>query len=617
MSVTTNTTTGTGSSSAMYLATTTVTSGTLMNMTQGTSTFSGTGLIMNFGATAGSFTGNFADMQVNGTSKITISRGTTTASGSTAIAGLFEDLTLTNGTVSGFQFGNRLVATVNGATAGTEVGQFIRMIDNTTLDSGQTVRGLEVQAFSGTNVNGINTGIASYGYTFGIQGTTTAQGASQATPAAVYADLDNGTDATTKTRGNAIRAYTNDATSATLVQFYQETSAFTGAGLQMDFGNSGGTYAGNFIDLKVNGTSKFTITENGTTTIASSDLGNGTAGPVITVGRNSNGTNTGAGSINLLSKAGTAGYIWQDAAGNVRINTSAPSNANDTSGTVLGAQTSTRETKQDIEEYTDFGAALQMVADAPLHSFRYIKDVEGYGKDSPLAKSRIGYIADEVPGLFMWGNTIDQVSVNGILMASVKELNNQVKDLQMTTPTLGQEKIVMKEQLYLSEDSVGQVKILAGSKLAHVTFNKPYEFQPIPTVTPIGINRTFYGVDNITTSGFDVIIDDELSTDIIFNWHAFAGEQAKLFVSDGSVQSITVNLQIQPIVENINSDSDTGPSEDESSNSNNSTEEFNSDQLEENNTTDNIEESVEPDITSDQSSDQSSGVGNDQEVLAN
>ena len=172
--------------------------------------------------------------------------------------------------------------------------------------------------------------------------------------------------------------------------------------------------------------------------INSSDLGNGVAGPVITLGRNTNATNTGAGSINFLSKGGTAGYVWQDAAGKIRINTAAPTNALDTNGTVLGDQTSTRDTKQDIADYTDYANALKMVTDAPLHTFRYIKEVQGYGTDSPLAKTRIGYIADEVNPMFMVGNSIDQVSVNGLLIASVKELNIKIEDLakaKLNSPT--------------------------------------------------------------------------------------------------------------------------------------------------------------------------------------
>ncbi len=170
--------------------------------------------------------------------------------------------------------------------------------------------------------------------------------------------------------------------------------------------------------------------------IGSSDLGNGIAGPVLTLGRNTNATNAGAGSINFLKKDGTSGYVWQDAAGNMRINTSAPITTNDTAGTVIGAQTSTRNTKQDITDYTDYDAALSMVTNAPLHKFRYINEVNGYGSDSPLAKTRIGFIADEVDPAFMVGNVIDQVSVNGILMASIKDLDLKVKNISLNDPSL-------------------------------------------------------------------------------------------------------------------------------------------------------------------------------------
>ena len=114
----------------------------------------------------------------------------------------------------------------------------------------------------------------------------------------------------------------------------------------------------------------------------------------------------------------------------MRIHTSAPTTVNDTAGTVIGSQTSIRDSKQDIGDYNDYSEALNMVLNAPLHTFRYKNEVKGYGENSPLAKIRIGYIADEVNPIFMVGNSIDQVSVNGLLMASVKELNLKIKKLE-------------------------------------------------------------------------------------------------------------------------------------------------------------------------------------------
>lgn len=294
--------------------------------------------------------------------------------------------------------------------------------------------------------------------------------------------------------------------------------------------------------------------------IGSSDLGNGAAGPIITLGRNNNGTNTGAGSINFQSKGGTAGYVWQDNAGNVRINTSAPSNANDTAGVVIGTQTSTRNTKQDITDYTDYAAALNMVTSAPLHTFRYIKDVQGYGINSLLAKPRIGYIADEVSADFMWGNSIDQVSVNGILMASVKALNTKITDLQTAQTTSSQggqitanpnlfssnTPIVLQSQLYLNEDNVGQAKILAGQTSVRVNFTKPYEYLPIVTTTPNSRVGSEYWIDDKDSTGFTIYIDTESSNDVVFDWHSFAGQSAKLFVSSGEQENINIVVVNQP-----------------------------------------------------------------------
>ncbi len=315
---------------------------------------------------------------------------------------------------------------------------------------------------------------------------------------------------------------------AAAIRFF--TAGNPGATGFISFGryqNSSTTF-GDYMTLNVGGGFSPTI-----------DAGNGAAGPVLTIGRNANGTNTGAGSINFQSKSGTAGYVWQDNSGNMRINTSAPTNALDTSGTVIGTQASVRSAKQDIMDYTDYGAALQMVADAPLHTFRYIKEVEGYGSDSPLAKERIGFIADEVPGAFMWGNSIDQVSVNGILLASVKALNNKIdavgaSALPMGQPNLADTPIVLKSQLYLSGDSIGQAKILEGDTSVRVTFDKAYQYDPIVTVTPNGRVGSEYWVDDKDSTGFTIYIDDEANHSITFDWHAFASPTPKLSVSSGT-----------------------------------------------------------------------------------
>jgi len=178
--------------------------------------------------------------------------------------GLVIDGNLNNATASGFVYGSRFIDSVVSGTAGTHDGVFVRTQDDTTLNSGQVVRGLEVQAWSGSNTNGTNIGIDAYGKTYGISGTIDASAAGVSVPAAVFAYLQN-TGATST--GNAIRAYSDKATGATLVSVFQETSAFTGTGLMLDIGNTGtggGSFAsGNFVSLKNAGSQKFHIASTG------------------------------------------------------------------------------------------------------------------------------------------------------------------------------------------------------------------------------------------------------------------------------------------------------------------------------------------------------------------
>jgi hypothetical protein len=178
--------------------------------------------------------------------------------------GLVVDSNLNNSTSSGFVYANRLINRVVSGTAGTHEGLFVRIQDDTSLTTNQVVKGLDVQAWNGSNTGGTNIGLDAYGKTFGVAGTTDALASSVSSPAAVFAYLQN-TSATST--GNAIRAYSDKATGATLVSVYHESSHFTGTGLMIDLGNvgtgSGDFASGNFVSLKNSGTQKFHINSAG------------------------------------------------------------------------------------------------------------------------------------------------------------------------------------------------------------------------------------------------------------------------------------------------------------------------------------------------------------------
>jgi hypothetical protein len=158
------------------------------------------------------------------------------------------------------QVGNRFVV-LNAPTAtNTAVGTLVRMNDNTVLSN--NVIGLEVIANGGSNTWGRNTAIRGTGATFGVAGFTSGLAGGSSTPAALYGE------STGTTLGDVLRLYSSSLTTASSVaQFFQETSAFSGTGLLMNFGKGGGSFTGNFLDLQVNDNSRFRVTYGGTTTI--------------------------------------------------------------------------------------------------------------------------------------------------------------------------------------------------------------------------------------------------------------------------------------------------------------------------------------------------------------
>lgn len=197
---------------------------------------------------------------------ITIER---TGLSGTTTAGITQYLTFANSVASAQQFGNNTyMRTTNTATT-TLVGSILRIEDSTTY--GNTVRGLEVQTERGNNTLGENTAISGFARTFGVRGVTEGNAGATFEPAGVYGET-RGT-----TQGNALRGYSSSITTAALLKLFQDTSTFTGTGLLMNFGNSGGSFssttASRFIDLQNAGTSRFTVGAYGMLTIGDGTMG--------------------------------------------------------------------------------------------------------------------------------------------------------------------------------------------------------------------------------------------------------------------------------------------------------------------------------------------------------
>jgi len=96
-------------------------------------------------------------------------------------------------------------------------------------------------------------------------------------------------------------------------------------------------------------------------------------GSNLLLGRNTNASTPAAGFLQLTTKSDVVQKVWADAANNLRIGTTLPTSAQDTSGTVVGTQTSSLDTKDVIEGVTDIAdvlAAVQRGAEA-VRRFTY------------------------------------------------------------------------------------------------------------------------------------------------------------------------------------------------------------------------------------------------------
>ncbi|OQB19796.1 MAG: hypothetical protein BWY14_00169 [Parcubacteria group bacterium ADurb.Bin192] len=117
------------------------------------------------------------------------------------------------------------------------------------------------------------------------------------------------------------------------------------------------------------------------------------------------------------------------------------------------------------------------------------------------------------------------------------DTNLEVVDLAVSN-AIFEGNVTVMGHVTLSRDAVGQAMILTGEDRVTVSFEVPYDELPIVTVTPFGAKRMDYGVENVSLTGFDIVIDPIQYQDIIFNWHAFGNREAKVFVSNGTTLEI-------------------------------------------------------------------------------
>lgn len=189
------------------------------------------------------------------------------------------------------------------------------------------------------------------------------------------------------------------------------------------------------------GDERFKMTSSASTAVLK--IGGGTlfgtgnvTGAIVQVTNNGSG-NGAAGNLNLMSKNGANNYIWADASsapGQLRISTAPPDEdgtPSDTSGTVVGTQTSTRDTKNilGLSSVTPRNA-LDAILAAPVYDFTYkggsyngTKFVGMTVEDSPW----IGMDPDEQ---HPHGRSFNPVTFAGYTVQAIKALKAEIDALR-------------------------------------------------------------------------------------------------------------------------------------------------------------------------------------------
>lgn len=192
---------------------------------------------------------------------------------------------------------------------------------------------------------------------------------------------------------------------------------------------------GGAVDIGANGTTT-TIYAN-TTLVGSVSVTSSSGGITMTDASLTPGTivmgyaddtNGAAARIGMKMKTGSIRYFWIDSDGNMRIHTGAPntSDANDNAsygGTAVGAQTSTRASKTDIEPFTAFDDALALVLRTPLYAFTY--------REGDPNTRHVGIMADESPEFVrLAGTAFDPINGFGYTAAAIKALELRLRALE-------------------------------------------------------------------------------------------------------------------------------------------------------------------------------------------
>lgn len=152
-------------------------------------------------------------------------------------------------------------------------------------------------------------------------------------------------------------------------------------------------------------------------------------GHFLSLGHNNNGSTPAAGFVKFTRRTGTTDNVWSDNTGVLRTwSGSNPTNANDTSGTVVGTQTSNIEHKNILGDSISWEDSLAYIVEAAknrMAQFEYKSGSYNYSKFDGLILN--GH-TDERYGMDN-NNSLNTVNAIGDLMKSVALLSAKIEEL--------------------------------------------------------------------------------------------------------------------------------------------------------------------------------------------
>jgi len=190
------------------------------------------------------------------------------------------------------------------------------------------------------------------------------------------------------------------------------------------------------LDIQYNGTTRVKITASGTLSqIAIDPYDNGaTTGGRLFLDRNNNASTPAAGCIGMRDKGNQAYWLWPDDSGVVRIDTSAPTNAGDGGGSVLGAQTSHGDFKDITGAPVSDATALQFICEAAAQVARFVYKSGAYNSQEfsgvVLDGADLARYGMDADGDHAAGKSLNVINAIGDLFLAVRGLSARVAQLE-------------------------------------------------------------------------------------------------------------------------------------------------------------------------------------------